>query len=374
MDSPTLSDTVGHAPDHFHSDWTLPSRSLDLPPGHFSLLPVIDKCDNFQLPQGPWDRNACKRAWRDHKASTITAAVSASAKPAAAASKEPHAQASSSVSDSAVADDDSDDGAVLEEEDDEDSEAAAQARLDGEFLTPFFLRLPPREHPTQTPKSTSRRGSESAGPFKLTPLASNLPGGTNSTEDGGPDSTPGVSSSSVSYAPSASSSGTPTVNKRFARRAPPPVGFLRPEIVRALVRDNERMVHMNCRPVWALDPPVPIKPKPMSRRPSSRHSFSSRRSSTHGGNRPEITPMTPSEATQLSQQQQQQQQPINAQASLAGDHLKDDLEKGEGPYAVAFGDWVNDEPGARREHMDRVVRLWKEGGHQLVSLSASSVR
>lgn len=296
-----------------------------LPAGCYTLLPLIDACDNFVLPTGPWSARDCKARWERARDEQLESAATSSGR-----------REEDGLGSSALDDDDAEE---------EETGIPAKEQLDREFLVPFFVDLPPA--PVVKPRSVSRRSSSSSSrpTFRLTPLPSLRP------------------SSPTSSVPDLPTLATPT-----AQGKPQPIGFLRPCVVKALLADNVRMRDMGCAPVWAFLPPVvlpPAAPKMSSRRTSS--SRGSRRNST-SINSPGLGTLTPDG---------------EAHASGDGKALAEGLAalrlNGSGNvgaasvFAVGFEDWVN-EGGmdARGEHLDRVCRGWKMSGMFGDQLNGSS--
>ncbi|TNY23020.1 NUDIX hydrolase domain-like protein [Rhodotorula diobovata] len=236
---------------------------LPLPSGTYTLLPLVDACDNVQFPTGPWSGQECKRRWEAHLAKERNAFA--------------EEDTTAAAGDSALADDD--------EEDDHEQGPAA---FDKEFLVPFFVALPsPPPPPSSSSSGASLRRRSSAASGNGRPSFSRL--------------TPLPRLRSSSPTPSTSSFVRARADPSAAPEGAPPIGFLRPQVVRALIEDNRKLVAMNCRPVWAFQPAI---------------------------------------AT------------LNLATSAE-----------TGPWAVGFEDWVNEEGiDARKEHVDRLVRGWKHAG------------
>lgn len=286
-----------------------------------TLLPLIEACDNFKLPSGPWTAKDCKNRLDEHTRLNSTRYTSVGV------------GASGAGGDSAIDDE--------EEEDQEEarrsptqpnsfantttSEPAllpTKETLDAEFLVPFFVSVP---KDSITP--LSRRSSNHLRLTPLAPISSHR------------STTPSTSTSSVST----------TIDQ--------PIGFLRPSIVQALLEDNEKMLSLNCRPVWSFLPPTSTESHvPTIVRSASMSSGSSRTQSRRN-----------------SESRQSGTPPVALNTTLpGGDGLREMLQGlrsrnspgGYGIYAVGFQPWVNEEEGyaSRREHMDRIVRGWKENG------------
>ncbi|GAA5895233.1 hypothetical protein JCM6882_006623 [Rhodosporidiobolus microsporus] len=339
MDSPLRSPSP--ARDDF-DDFGAPP-TLPLPSGTYTLLPLVEKCDNVELPVGPWGAADCRRRWEQHCADEKARKLNSGA--VFAGNNGGNGAGGES---SALADEDDD-----EEEVDENS----PAQFEHEFLTPFFLSMPPSS-PSSAPGTPVRRGSNASSSrpsfSRLTPLPSLRPS-----------------------SPTSSAASHAATSRPIPPDASQPVGFLRPKIVRALIEDNRKLVQMNVRPVWRFDPPISFPP------PTRRPSYGSSRPGSRRGSRTVLNalssttgsvsntaPGTPGETPAAA---------TNGNGSDAA-AFKDVLEglrnlaaggegAGMGVYAVSFEEWVNEEgPAARREHMDRLVRGWKMGGQFLECL------
>ena len=319
------------------------ATNYTLPEGHFTLLPLIESCDNFQLPAGPWTVRDCKaRRVRyqeeaiDRKLKDLKIETNGNGRHGSAVDDE---------------DDEVDDVDPRKETNGRHAPPPSKAELDNEFLVPFFLDLPhdsnltgstslPSRVRSPSVNGLSRRSSSSSltrPAFKLTPLPSLRPS-----------------------SPSSANAALPTLVDAPTKKAQP-VGFLRPSIVVALMEDNVRMVEMSCKPVWAFLPPqiIPPSKSAASRRPSGNWTSrpSSRRNS-HALNSPATTgTATPEDGH------------ANGNGEADRSRLRDVLEgmeaggNGSGVWAVGFEEHVNDEGrDSRREHLDRVVRGWKMDG------------
>ncbi|BGP15490.1 hypothetical protein JCM10213v2_003469 [Rhodosporidiobolus nylandii] len=290
--------------------------TLPLPAGTYTLLPFVEACDNAVLPTGPWDAPSCKRRWEEH------------------ATERRGSQGGAKVADAKGAD-----SSVFSDEDDEDHPASPQ-KVDQEFLVPLFLALPPSP-PIAAARRPSSASSSSRPSFsRLTPL-----------------STPGSPTRAHKPVVPSPAPASPA--------APQPIGFLRPSIVRALVEDNRKLLQMNLQPVWKFDPPISFPPP--VRRPSSSYS----RPGSRRGSRTAINalsnsstdPGTPAEAA--APDGLELESVIEGLKSLAAGELG----SAAGVYAVSFADWINEDgPRARSEHVERVVRGWKESGQFLECL------
>ncbi|BGP07500.1 hypothetical protein JCM10049v2_003337 [Rhodotorula toruloides] len=295
-----------------------PSQLLPLPPGIYTLLPLVDAADNVALPvQGPWDGISCKKRWEEWVAK---ASVASRFMP-----EEQEAQ------DSALADDDDEDEAPT-------TEPVAGRRkptkqeLDAEFLAPFFVSLPPAPPGTPARRRSSGAASATRPSFsRLTPLDS---------------------SSSRPSTPAAFVHATPQTTSSVLSSQP--IGFLRPSIVRALIDDNLSLLRMNCKPVWAFQPPIhyPADQIEPPRTPRRRSSVRRDSTSANGSRRPSM------------------QEEFAGEGGVKLQEVLDGLRRvelggrgGTGPWAVAFEEWVNEEGAeVRKEHIDRVVRGWKAKG------------
>ncbi|SCV71061.1 BQ2448_3823 [Microbotryum intermedium] len=358
-------------------------RILPLPSGTYTLLPIVEKCDNFELPRGPWKASDCRkrREAHSHTFGGVKSATNGS-------------RSMNEVDSSALDDDD--------EEDDEEQQGEinggsdkSTAEFDKEFLCPFFVELP-RTSGTATPAvasaPSSRRGSSSSTTsahgrpsfIRLTPMPTLRP-----------------SSPTSSHAPLRS----PTFSDSTKSKKTPdqPIGFLRPSIVQAMIEDNRKLASVNMRPVWSFLPPVSFPRPVQTRRRSStagtpRSGGNSRRNSHlilsmgpsaggsaagSGANTPGgmgVTGSLPSDGTTattisnggagalkdviegLRNIAATGHDDANANETGAAHFLHPD-EAADKVYAVGFEDWVN-EGGAqlRGEHVDRLVRNWKGAG------------
>ncbi|BGO98892.1 hypothetical protein NBRC10513v2_003294 [Rhodotorula toruloides] len=295
-----------------------PSQLLPLPPGIYTLLPLVDAADNVALPvQGPWDGISCKKRWEEWAAK---ASVASRFMP-----EEQEAQ------DSALADDDDEDEAPTTKPD-AGTRKPTKQELDAEFLAPFFLALPPAPPGTPARRRSSGAASATRPSFsRLTPL----------------DSSSSRPSTPAAFAPATSQTPTSVLSSQ-------PIGFLRPSIVRALIDDNLSLLRMNCKPVWAFQPPIHYPADQIEPPRTPRRRSSVRRDSTgaNGSRRPSM------------------QEEFAGEGGVKLQEVLDGLRRvelggrgGTGPWAVAFEEWVNEEGAeVRKEHMDRVVRGWKAKG------------
>ena len=318
LDRPSNGDADSYL--SFDSPPTLP-----LPSGTYTLLPLVDQCDNVSLPTGPWAGADCKRRWEQHLAKERNAFAEEDLS---------HAQG-----DSALADDDDDDDVKLE----------GAAAFDKEFLVPFFLTLPTPPPPSASSSGASlrRRSSTASGRpsfSRLTPI-------------------PRLRASSPT--PSTSSFVRARADPSAALDAPP-IGFLRPDIVRALIDDNRRLVAMNCKPVWSFQPAISFPP------PARRPSYTSSRP---GSRRSSVTANTAASAL-TGGGSSDGEQGIPMDDVLEGLRSLSMAQSAEsGPWAIGFEDWVNEEGvDARREHVDRIVRGWKHAGMFPECLGGASSR
>ncbi|GAA6008301.1 uncharacterized protein JCM10292_005524 [Rhodotorula paludigena] len=315
--------------------------TLPLLPGTYTLLPLVDACDNVQLPPGPWSGHDCKRRWDEHvvrqsRTNSLRAGLAEATEPAAAATE------------SALADDD--------DEEDEGAPAAGPADFDQEFLVPFFVALPPP--PPNMPGTPARRRSSV---------------GANSTRASFSRMTPLPRLRSSSPTPSASSFTRARADPSTAATAQP-IGFLRPAVLRALIDDNRKLVAMNCKPVWAFQPPIhfppPVRrPSYGSSRPASRRGSRSASMSGANGIAP-LSSATPDGAATpaadpaaVAEGALQLDDVLEGLKALSASGARGHVSGVAGPWAVGFEDWVNEEGAeTRREHMDRLVRGWKHMG------------
>ncbi|GAA5911622.1 hypothetical protein JCM8208_005694 [Rhodotorula glutinis] len=292
--------------------------TLPLPSGTYTLLPLVDQCDNVSLPVGPWSGADCKRRWQQHLANERNTF----------AEENLDAQG-----DSALADDDADDD---DAQGDVGNKLEGAAAFDKEFLVPFFLTLPTPPPPSASSSGASlrRRSSTASGRpsfSRLTPI-------------------PRLRASSPT--PSTSSFVRARADPSAAVDAPP-IGFLRPVIVRALIDDNRKLIAMNCKPVWSFQPAISFPP------PARRPSYTSSRP---GSRRSSVTANTAASAPMGGSSDGEQGIPMDE--VLEGLRSLSMAQSAEtGPWAVGFEDWVNEEGvDARREHVDRIVRGWKHAG------------
>ncbi|GAA5841411.1 hypothetical protein JCM3766R1_004075 [Sporobolomyces carnicolor] len=319
--------------------------TLPFPPGSYTLLPLVDKADNGEIPRGPWEATDLKKRWEQHvekEKARHLAHIDSLSNPV-----------ESHLDSSAVDDDDEDVG----------GESASLAdRLDREFVVPFFVRLPDYSPPP--PPSTSatpRRRSSSTRSSSFTPMTP----------------IPSLRPSSPT-----SSHPTPQVSSRADSSLPPsqPVGFLRPQIVLALLEDNQKLVDMNLQPVWKFLPPVSYDKK--ERRPSYGSKPGSRRHSIKS-----LTPKPDVLGSNLTEEPLSSSTPSNARDdnSLSFSEIVSSLralEMGQQPngssslahgiWAVGFSDSINESGDAfeqRNEHLDRVSRGWKMSGQFMDQLA-----
>ncbi|KAL8280410.1 hypothetical protein RQP46_007058 [Phenoliferia psychrophenolica] len=302
------------------------SRSLPLPEGTYTLLPLIDACDNFVLPHGPWSAKDLKARWSAHEHSKPLPTPNTAAK----------------QNESAL---DSDD----------DEPAATSDDRDDEFLAPFFVSLPPSSLFPSGPTSHSRRPSTTRAQPTLRPS---------------------------SPTPAAAPAATATPTSASPPPAPQPIGFLRPEIIRALIADNVKMAAMACQPVWKFLPPIetPLPPPTPTR---------SRRSSSSTGRRPSLgmsaLPSSNGDGASSGSRRDSSgagtavgmsMTPLGpgtegATGSKGAFKLAEALKSlgttgpadGSGTWAAGFEDWVIEEGSeTMREHADRVARGWHMDG------------
>ncbi|KDE07872.1 hypothetical protein MVLG_01966 [Microbotryum lychnidis-dioicae p1A1 Lamole] len=349
-------------------------RILPLPPGIYTLLPVVEKCDNFELPRGPWKASDCRKRREEH--------AQASAPKSAMKRTESHNEVDSSALDVDDEDDDEDDYDEVNE-----GTNSSTAEFDKEFLCPFFVELP-RTSGTPTPvvasAPASRRGSAS-------PTSSNhgRPSFTRLTP------MPTLRSSSPTSSPAPMRSLSFSDSGRAQKTPEQPIGFLRPSIVQAMIEDNRKLVSINIRTVWSFYPPVRFPRTIQTRRRSStagtpRSGGNSRRNShlvlslgpsTGGSSTAGSGTNTPggvgsSDATSPSSNGGvgALKDVIEGLRNIAAtghdgsnghgfENYLDPDEAADKVYAVGFEDWVNDGgPQLRGEHIDRLVRNWKGAG------------
>lgn len=323
-----------------------PSRSLPLPEGTTTLLPLVEACDNLTLPKGPWGAVDCKRRWEAHEPRTRGGV-----------------QLGDGVEGSALDDDD---------EDEEEGKEDPLVEPEDEFLVPFFLSLP--HDPAATSHYSSRRPSASSHRpsfNRLTPLPAHRSSSPPEVE-----------------CPADSKASKP------ATAPAQPIGFLRPAVVRALVEDQRKMIAMvrlhcafllsthanstptlteqNCAPPWSFLPPISFPPPPPSRRPSRSYS---RRSSTSvsvvsGAGTPSSSTMKPNdvgggggEAASSLKTALEDLRLSSGGGGGGGEGVQWSESCWRGVWAVGFAEEVDEEGReARREQVDRVVRGWKMAG------------
>ena len=181
-----------------------PTRFLPFPSGTYTVLPLVQGCDNFTLPNGPWEAADCRMRFEMKKGPSVSSGNGLQ-------------------------------GSALDDEDDDDEDDATPQNFDDEFLAPFFVSLPfdASAPPTSaTPPSTSRRSSSSASLngrpsfSRLTPMPSLR------------ETSPTPSNSADHLAKPAADGGK--------REKAQPIGYLRPAIVKALVDDQRKMIAMVC--------------------------------------------------------------------------------------------------------------------------------
>lgn len=299
-----------------------PGRILPLPPGVYTLLPLAEQCDNLGLPvEQEWTGQACKRRWDNH--------VAQQQKPSTPA-------AAGTADDSALADDD----------DDEQDEV--RDPTDGsEFLTPLFLALPtpPPAQPQTAPQHRRSSASSQRPAFTaMTPMTPSL-----------------RPSSPTPSGPSPYAAPAPTDDEQHKTLSSQPIGFLRPSIVRALIEDNRRLVSMNCKPVWAFQPPIAFPPPPPKTPERRRSSIARSRSASIKMTRTQSFYEDDAASGSTGVKLEDVLQGLKAMAVSGGGSTS--TTTASGPWAVGFEDWINAEgPEARREHIDRIVRGWKAKG------------
>ena len=337
------------------SDMETPIESAanySLPKGHFTLLPLVESCDNFVLPAGPWTVRDCKARRVRYQEEAIERKLKD-----LKVDTNGNGRHGSAVDDE---DDEVDDVDPRKKPIETATALPAKAELDNEFLVPFFLDLPhdsnltgstslPSRVRSPSINGLSRRSSSSSltrPAFKLTPL---------------PSLRPSSPSSATPALPTLAHDDTPTTKAQ-------PIGFLRPSIVMALMEDNVRMVEMSCKPVWAFLPPqiIPPSKSAASRRPSG--NWTSRPSSRRNSHALS-SPATTGTATPEVGEEHHANGNGHGHGDMDRNRMIDVLEgmeaggNGSGVWAVGFEDHVNDEGvQSRREHLDRVVRGWKMSG------------
>jgi len=311
-----------------------PEQSLPFPPGTYTLLPLVERADNGQLPSGPWQATDLKKRWEQHvekeKSRNSTKENGGDSR-----------RTLSATPDSSAVDDD---------DDEEENSTTFSSNLDQEFIVPFFVQLPSyTPSPTSSSQShTPRRRSSSTRSSSFTPMT--------------PIPSLRSSSPTSSHAPDFAS----------PRSLPPaqPIGFLRPPIILALLEDNQKLINMNSKPVWKFLPRVSYDK--VERRPSYGSRPGSRRHSIKSLSKPDVSQLT-DEPSSISNSED------TLQASRLIDSLRS-LEIGQstradqGVWAVGFEDWVNEEGvEIRNEHLDRLVRGWKMSGKFMDQLAGTSL-
>ncbi|GAA5820170.1 hypothetical protein JCM10212_006493, partial [Sporobolomyces blumeae] len=339
------------------------------PPGTYSLLPLIDLADSAHLPTGPWNLDDCEARWHHWTLSHSSPRLERTSEPS-------HAR--STQDDSAIADDDDDD-----DDGDRDltsnnpaNESNETGDAKNEFITPFFVDLPagPPRRPPRPPhsrpgavrrRSSSSRSSTSFAP--LTPLPSLRP------------------SSPTPSHPLSSDSTRP-----LPPPPPQPIGYLRPSVVLALLRDSQTLINMSLRPAFEFYPPVEFergdkqlrRPSYGSRPGSRRHSVKKDDRNDRPQERPDVVKWTDEPRSMTAREGSNDDHETGQRAKVPISALVASLEslslsnktatttttttsQGSplGVFAVSFADWVNEGgPELRKEHMDRVVRGWKMKG------------
>lgn len=208
----------------------------------------------------------------------------------------------------------------------------------GDFLIPFYLSAPShlpgsitiKPHATPPPPARSRRTSSQVSYRKspaVAPLSHYLP--RSNSDDGLADAF------AAQAALLARANAIYTSEQRLLDSSAP-IGYLRPSVVKALLEDSERMVTIRSRPCWRALYPV--------------EAVASAASS------PKLTT-----AEQLGHETTQKP------GEVVEDHDEgeDVMEPACGPWCLAFEDWVNEEEdrvSVRGEHMDRILRNWKQAG------------
>lgn len=283
-----------------------PSRTLPFPSGTYTFLPLVEACDNFQIPRGPWTAKDCKSRREQYRTKEL---------------RNPQRHSDSIGG-----------GSALDDEDDEEDPTSVAE----EFLVPFFLSVPKdlnSNAPTRRTSSASGRPS-----FRLTPLQTLRPS-----------------------SPTPSHPAPPVPSTSTSTAASQPIGFLRPSILRALILDNQKMVSIHCKPLWAFQPPLSFPAAPTSRRSSHAGSrTASRRGSIAVANTLGSQSGTPIEDSGDAFAVKDIIEGLKSVRKNGGD-----FGTGGDTWAVGFEDWVEEEGmthEVRTEHMDRVVRGWKMGG------------
>lgn len=350
------------------SNATTKRRTIPFPPGVYTFLPLVEACDNTVLPKGPWKVKDCKnrlsRFREDERERRVDAVDSLNA--------QDHEVGSS----------------ALEDEDDEEESRESKAAKGEAFLVPLFLRLPKDNTSITSSLNSSphsRRGSNSSRrpSFKLTPLPSLR------------------SSSPTPSHPFPSDSTLPTSHHltpiTSASNSSQPIGFLLPSIIQALIKDNQTMLSMNCRPVWSFLPSITIPTLPIVQASGSRRSsYTLSRNGSRRGSTSVSGALSASGLGALTPSAEGTGTPsIGSTVENTGSVLKDVLEglksaerngmslnggndssDSSGIYACGFSDWVDEESEnpaeVRREHLERIVLGWKMKGRFSSALGGKS--
>ncbi|GAA6014451.1 hypothetical protein JCM11491_007058 [Sporobolomyces phaffii] len=333
MQTPERSPSPVNPADDF-LDFPAPP-TLPFPPGTYTLLPLVERADNGDIPRGPWDATDLKKRWEQHvekeKSRTQLTLNGSGSVPAA-----------DGIDSSAVEDSDN--------EDEEGGETTA-AQLDREFIVPFFVQLPEYSPPpAAAATATPRRRSSSTRSASFTPMTP----------------IPSLRPSSPT-----SSHPAPPVGSRSTSVLPQPVGFLRPPIVLALLEDNQKLINMNSRPVWKFLPRVSFEK--VERRPSYGSRPGSRRHSIKSLTpKPEVSSPTTEEPSSYSGQESSLPFSEVVKSLRALELGRTNSADGLGIWAVGFEDWINESSEAfelRNEHLDRIARGWKMSGQFLDQLA-----
>ncbi|GAA5885008.1 hypothetical protein JCM16303_006515 [Sporobolomyces ruberrimus] len=314
-----------------------PPQALPFPPGVYTLLPLVDKADNGDLPHGPWEATDLRKRWEQHVEKEKLKGADGNG------GFVHHSEAY----DSSAVDDD-------EDEEEQEGEQSSAAKLESEFIVPFFVQVPEYSAPPPaTTPTTPRRRSSASRSASFTPMTT-IP----------------------SLRPSSPTSSNPT--PQLSSRSDPsiaasqPVGFLRPAIVLALLEDNQKMINMNLQPVWKFLPPVSFEK--IERRPSYGSKSGSRRHSIKSlTSKPTVDSPTSEEPPTLAQEHSLPfSEIVNSLRALELGRPGSSASSHCGIWAVGFADWINGSGeafGLRNEHLDRVVRGWKMSGQYMDQLA-----
>lgn len=207
-----------------------------------------------------------------------------------------------------------------------------------EFFIPFYLSAPVhlpgsiaiKPH-TPPPPTRSRRTSSQVSqrrPQVVAPLSHYLPRS---------DSNEGLADAFAAQAALLVRAQAVYTPEQRLLDASAPIGFLRPSVVKAMLHDSEHMVAMRSRPCWK------------ALYPARACTMSSPRATTA-----ELLRSASSDGS------------TGKPGEVVEEHEEDGVDPPEcGPWCLAFEDWINEEEdrkAVRGEHMDRMIRNWKQAG------------